>query len=1360
MDLKLKRNIKPFDGEKYSVWKFRIRALLSEMNVLKVIESDPIIRDSTWDKSNRIAKSIIVEYLSDSYLGFAKEGSTAKDILHSLDALYERKSIATQLALRKKLLSLKLQGDVTLIKHFAVFDDLITELLAAGAKLEETDKVAHLLLTLPTIYDGVITAIETLSEDNLTLAFVKTRLLDHEVKLKNESNDTSVKVLQTTVENKGQFRKRKFENRTPNNYNQRDQKAKKKSYFVKCHHCGRKGHVKNDCYYFKRMNQHKDADRQRTIQAVDINQSSTSSAAASGFAFMTGEYNLDATESKITFLLDSGASDHIINREDLFSNFIDLPIPVKISVAKHGEFISATKKGTLHVTSNMGVQGTLEDVLFCPEAPYNLLSVSKLQRAGATVIFDHRGTQICKHGKTIMRGKSVNNLVILDFKVSVNVSYSVTQVNNVTTNNYELWHQRLGHISKNKFLELKNNKMTSDISLIDKVIPNDNLCESCIYGKQSRLPFNQSKDKSYIERPLYVVHTDVCGPITPSTINNKNYFVLFVDQYTHYCVVYLLTNKSDVFTAFKDFVSKSEARFNLKLVYLYCDNGGEYLSTDMKKYCVEKGITYHLTVPRTPQLNGVSERMVRSITEKARSMINGANLSKLFWGEAVLTAVYLINLTPTNALKSCKTPFEMWHNKKPQIKYLKVFGSTVYVHDKTFKTKFDAKSWKGILVGYEPNGYKVWNPECEKFTTVRDVIVDETNFLQSRPVSQPEENIKNSRDNVNIDNISKEKSMKSQNTDKCKSDTCKSDDYEGPHKIRKTNHDIIEFEQPNTCCDDPLVVVDTEDTNSSVEPRRSDRLKGRPPISYEEIDDYLMCAQSILCKVPNSLQEIKTRDDRAQWEGAINDELNSLLLNKTWTLVPRPDNKNIVDCKWIFSIKNDEFGKPLRYKARLVARGFSQEYLIDYNETFAPVARIASFRFVIAFANQYNLLVHHMDVKTAFLNGNLKEEIYMKVPEGVSCENGYVCKLNKALYGLKQAARCWFEIFEQSLKEKGFQNSSVDRCIYVLNKGNIQKNIYVVLYVDDLVIISANKTTIDNFKKYLMSKFKMTDLHEINLFLGIKITRCDDMMMLDQSAYIKTVLNKFCMQDCKPVSTPLDSKLNYEALNLDEKYTAPCRNVIGCLMYIMLCTRPDLSTSVNILSRYTNKNNKELWQCLKRVLRYLKGTTDLKLCYKRCEYNNILTGYVDSDWGGNDVIDRKSTTGYIFKLFEHCSITWSTKKQLSVAASSTEAEYMALYEAVREALWLKSLAKGIYIDISTPIVIYEDNNGCISIANNPTNHKRTKHIDIKYHFSREQIEKNVIKLNYIPTGQQLADALTKPLPAVTFHEMRRNMGLQ
>lgn len=712
----------------------------------------------------------------------------------------------------------------------------------------------------------------------------------------------------------------------------------------------------------------------------------------------------------------------------------------------------------------------------------------------------------------------------------------------------------------------------------------------------------------------------------------------------------------------------------------------------------------------------------------------------------------MINITPTRALKQSITPYELWHSRKPIVKYLKVFGSTVYVHDKTSKTKFDNKSWKGILLGYEPNGYKVFNVDTCKYVTVRDVVVDEIDFIKSRPIINLENSERNSCINTEVrDPESKTVSFKN---NLHKSDETKSDISESSSKVRKLSKNV----QENVSSEN-IPRVNTDSLNESPQLRRSDRLKARVPISYNE-DAYLVCAQSMICNLPTSYDEIKLRDDWAEWDVAVKDELKSLAVNNTWTLVPRPTNKNIVDCKWIFSIKNDEFGKPIRYKAPLVARGFSQEYLQDYNETFAPVARIASFRFIIAFANQHNLLIHHMDVKTAFLNGILKEEIYMKVPEGVPSKENYVCKLNKALYGLKQAARCWFEIFEKSLKEKGFQNSSVDRCIYVYNTGIMHKNIYVVLYVDDLVICCGDIQTMNEFKNYLMTKFEMSDLKDIKLFLGVRVTRVNNKITLDQSAYIQTILNKFKMQECKPISTPLETKLNYEALNSEEKYEAPCRNLIGSLMYVMLCTRPDLSSCVNILSRYTNKNNRELWQCLKRVLRYLKGTIDLKLVYVRCDYDDILCGFVDSDWGGGDSTDRKSTTGYLFKMFQNCSITWSTKRQASVAASSTEAEYMAFYEAVREALWLKSLANSINLSIVDPIVIYEDNNGCISIANNPTQHKRSKHIDIKYHFSREQVERKVIQLKYVSTDNQHADILTKPLPAVTFQKLRKERGLE
>lgn len=735
-----KRNITAFNGEKYRVWKKRVRALLNELDLLKIIDDPlPSEKDENFKKTDRQAKGVIIEYLSDSFIHYAEKDFAAKEIFEDLDKMYERKSLAVQLSIRKQLLQLKLKSESSLVKHFLTFDDLIRSLITSGTTLKETDKVAHLLLTLPSTYDSVITAIETLGDENLTLAFVKKRLLDYEIKLDNESKDTSAKVLNMSTENShpNKFKPQPLKkHKNFKSINKKKSFKSKKSSNSKCHFCGRIGHFKADCHYFKKHMKSIMPNNQesRNLQYINTDQEVQKlDNNHQGFAFMAGDFQLTTSANEIVFLVDSGATDHLINRDDIFESYIDLKPPIKIAVAKNGVFVTATKRGSINVTSSEGVQGTLDNVLYCPEVPHNLLSVKKMQQAGVTVTFKPNVVEISKNGTIITFAKPLNNLIAIILKIDKSKINSNLRAFNIINNNYKLWHQRLGHISKNKFLELKNKNMIDDANQIDQVLPIDSLCEACINGKQACLPFEKAKNKDYIKRPLFIIHSDVCGPITPSTINDKNYFVIFVDEFTHYCVTYLIKHKSDVFSVFQDFGAKSEARFNLKIVYLFIDNGLEYLSNEMKNYCVSKGITYHLTVPRTPQLNGVSERMIRTITEKARAMISGAKLDKVFWGEAVLTATFLINLTPTKALDFDKTPYELWHDKKPKLKYLRIFGSTVYVHNKVRKTKFDDKSWKSILVGYEPNGYKVWNVETGKFATVRDVLIDETNFLETRP---------------------------------------------------------------------------------------------------------------------------------------------------------------------------------------------------------------------------------------------------------------------------------------------------------------------------------------------------------------------------------------------------------------------------------------------------------------------------------------------------------------------------------------------------------------------------------------------------------------------------------------------------
>ena len=350
-------------------------------------------------------------------------------------------------------------------------------------------------------------------------------------------------------------------------------KSKGKSFNTRrCYHCGRKNHMKKDCTYYKKSLQY-NAERKRTVQTVQITEEPNSAiASTSGFAFMAGDDCQQPEKGKITFLLDSGASDHIVKRDDLFSSFIELKPPMKISITKNGAFINATKKGIIQVTTNMGIEGVLENVLYCPEVPNNLLSILKMQQAGMKIVFDETGgVKVTKNGKVLMKGKPLNNLIGVDFVVKNKTIKVKMQANNIVSNNYELWHQRLGHIEKSKFPEIKNKQMISDMSQIEHVVPDNNLCEACINGKQARLPFKKAKDKTDVKRPLFIIHTDVCGPITLSTIDNKNYFVIFVDEFTHYCVTYLITYKSDVFKVFQDFVAKSEIHFNLKIAHLYCD---------------------------------------------------------------------------------------------------------------------------------------------------------------------------------------------------------------------------------------------------------------------------------------------------------------------------------------------------------------------------------------------------------------------------------------------------------------------------------------------------------------------------------------------------------------------------------------------------------------------------------------------------------------------------------------------------------------------------------------------------------------------------------------------------------------------
>ena len=547
--------------------------------------------------------------------------------------------------------------------------------------------------------------------------------------------------------------------------------------------------------------------------------------------------------------------------------------------------------------------------------------------------------------------------------------------------------------------------------------------------------------------------------------------------------------------------------------------------------------------------------------------------------------------------------------------------------------------------------------------------------------------------------------------------------------------DEVPFEDP--------VVPD----NDQVDVRRSSRpTKAKAPDRYGQ---WVMVAEE-----PTSYKEaMKANKDK--WQAAMDQEFESLQKNAVWDLVPLPEGRKQVGSKWVYKTKLSADGSVERHKARLVAQGFSQKYGMDYDETFCPVVRTESVRAVIALAATKNLLLHQMDVTTAFLNGTLEEEVYMKQPEGFvkKGKENLVCKLKKSIYGLKQSPRCWNNALDGYLKSINLEQSNADPCIYTGPEGVI-----VAVYVDDILIATETEEMMIKMKRSLSQKFEVKDLGELTSFLGVQVKQSSDGIWIGQPGYTSRILDKYQMKDAKPVSTPVDisSKMNIDSDSppVDELLY---QSAVGSLLYLSSWTRPDIAFAVNTVAKYNSNPTMEHWKAVKRILRYLKGTSEQGIKYSKDSKENII-GYCDADWAG-DRSDRKSTSGYVFHLAE-APISWRSKKQSCVALSTAEAEYVALASAAQEAVWLRELLRQLDGPVEEATTIFDDSQSAIAMAKNPQFHGRAKHIGIKYHYIRGEINNGTVKLQYLPTAEMPADILTKGLAKDRHEKLARMFRIE
>jgi hypothetical protein len=497
--------------------------------------------------------------------------------------------------------------------------------------------------------------------------------------------------------------------------------------------------------------------------------------------------------------------------------------------------------------------------------------------------------------------------------------------------------------------------------------------------------------------------------------------------------------------------------------------------------------------------------------------------------------------------------------------------------------------------------------------------------------------------------------------------------------------------------------------------------------------------------------------DHKEWKQAMSEELKSINDNKTWTLTDAPPGVKPIGLKWVFEIKRDADGNITRHKARLVAKGYVQRAGVDFDEVFAPVARMESVRFLLAIAAHHGWTVHHLDVKSAFLNGDLAEEVYVEQLPGyaVRGKERKVYRLHKALYGLRQAPRAWNAKLDSSLQSLGFKCSAAEHAVYVRGSGG---NLLLVgVYVDDLVMVGANQVQVDRFKAEMARLFSMSDLGPLHYYLGIEVRQSAKGVTLCQSAYADKIVEKTGLSGCNPCSTPMEPRLKLSKASSNPPVDKTLyRSIVGSLRYLVH-TRPDIAFAVGYVSRFMEAPTTEHWSAVKHLLRYIAGTRSYGCVYRRGEEAMELIGYSDADHAG-DCDDRKSTSGVFFFLGQS-PVSWQSQKQRVVALSTCEAEYIAGATAACQGVWLSRLLSDLVNAKVVAPLIYIDNKSALALAKNPVLHDRSKHIDVRFHFIRDCISSGVIETDFIKTGDQLADLLTKPLPRERLQELRGRSGV-
>lgn len=792
-----------------------------------------------------------------------------------------------------------------------------------------------------------------------------------------------------------------------------------------------------------------------------------------------------------------------------------------------------------------------------------------------------------------------------------------------------------------------------------------------------------------------------------------------MDDYSRYTWVSFLREKSETFEIFKKLVLKLEKEKASNIVRIRSDHGREFDNVFFDMFCDDKGIHHEFSAPITPQQNGVVERKNRTLQEMVRTMMKAKNVPHVFWAKAMSTACHVINrvyISPHSQM----TPYQYWKGRKPNVKYFHIFGNVCFVlRDRDQVKKLDDKSEEAMFLGYATNSraFRVYLKHSHK-------VIESINI-------------------VFYDNVSSSESSKEHSTVLAEEEECINQSSLGEEAsiIEEKDREVKRTSSRTTKNHPSSEIIGMID--EGIQTRKQDK------VDYVKM---IACVCYVSKIEPKNIQQALS--DEA-WIDFMQEELLEFDRNDVTEMVPKPDNVNVIGTKWVFKNKTDEAGNIIRNKARLVAQGYSQVEGLDYEETFAPVTRLESIRLLIAMACYLKFKLYQMDVKNAFLNGYLKEEVYVSQPKGFEdpIHPDYVLRLKKALYGLKQAPRAWYDRLSAFLISKGYKRGGSDRTLFI--RSSTEGIIIVQIYIDDIIFGSVSQLLVDEFVDHMKGEFQMSMVGELSYFLGLQVQQTIEGIFVSQSKYANNLIQKFGLESAKdkrsPLSTSTKITKDESGKDVDVKLY---RSMIGSLLYLT-ASHPDISFSVGVCARYQAHPKEIYLHAVKGILKYIKGTTGLGIWFTK-DTNPFLVGYSDADWAGCPK-DRKSASGGCFFLGNNL-VSWFSKKQNSISLSTAEVEYIAAGSCCTQLIWMQQMLTD-YGFPPTMLTMLCDNLSAINISKNPVQHSRTKHLDIRHHFIREMVESESLVINHVPTESQLADIFTKTLDHNRFEQLRSALGI-